>query len=77
MKNDTCNPVWYDDCYELPPAGEPLGFDSKATEFRLEVWDSDVMAVGDFLGSVDFHGSIFHKSDELQSQTWALENGEE
>ena len=76
VKNDTCDPVWFDDCYEVPPPGVPHGFETKSTNFRLEVWDSDVMTVGDFLGSVDFPGSLFTKSEELQTHTFELVDGE-
>ncbi|GMH91810.1 hypothetical protein TL16_g12161, partial [Triparma laevis f. inornata] len=73
---DSLDPIWYDDCYELPPPKDKNGFELKESIFQLEVWDSDPIKVGDFLGKCDFKGSVFSKSADLQTFTFDLDGGE-
>ncbi|GMI08946.1 hypothetical protein TrVE_jg11415 [Triparma verrucosa] len=73
---DSLDPIWYDDCYELPPPEDKNGFELKKTTFQLEVWDSDSIKVGEFLGKSQFQGDIFTKQADLQTFTFPLQGGE-
>lgn len=66
--HDNANPVWYDECFEFPPAH----FDFKKVVFTLEVWDMDTTEVGSFLGLAEFVGEDFQFQTTVQTVTKPL-----